>query len=361
MASLVRKFRRKAGKSTSETKENKESTGFNCLCFTTSDNIDESKRPVERERVELDRDTQENMGKVESKEYKKGSAELIEVGKQVPDKLKKTKVKPKDTCNDSKPERKESVNVNTVTNEHKSETINGADERDIVVDIHEQNGMQSNVEPTNADKVVNEYENSRYSSSSDSDNSYKSCSEKKSNIKHKSESIENEETLSKDDATKTEHIENKSPDAGASNNSEKNDVDTGKNAQRMKENSKKKHPFGRMQSKLMDILSYQNVDSFSPEVCIDIMKSPSLKFLSALNRKLKQNNKEWNGEFLDLHGSEALLDLVDTLGIKRVTQLSDAMLLLECIVCIKTLMNSKMGLRYLVEHIGSLNRIVIGK
>ena len=44
------------------------------------------------------------------------------------------------------------------------------------------------------------------------------------------------------------------------------------------------------------------------------------------------------------------MDSVDTLSAKRVTNLSDAMLLLECVSCVKNVLNSKQGLEYLVEQ-----------
>ena len=44
------------------------------------------------------------------------------------------------------------------------------------------------------------------------------------------------------------------------------------------------------------------------------------------------------------------MDSVDTLSARRVTNLSDAMLLLECVSCVKHVLNSKQGLEYLVEH-----------
>lgn len=124
---------------------------------------------------------------------------------------------------------------------------------------------------------------------------------------------------------------------------------------------KKKNPLLKMQSKVMDAITGENIDNLSPEVCIGLLKNANLKFLSNLNRKLKQNDKTWNGEFLDLNGAQALLDLVDALGVRRVTQLSDALLLLECVQCVKTIMNSKMGLAYLVENGADLNRLVRGK
>ncbi len=44
------------------------------------------------------------------------------------------------------------------------------------------------------------------------------------------------------------------------------------------------------------------------------------------------------------------MDAVDSMSQRRVTALSDAMLLLECVSCVKHVLNSKIGLEYLIEQ-----------
>ena len=55
---------------------------------------------------------------------------------------------------------------------------------------------------------------------------------------------------------------------------------------------------------------------------------------------------------LPCHGLflQVLMDAVDTMSQRRVTALSDAMLLLECVSCVKHVLNSKIGLEYLIEQ-----------
>ncbi|XP_053399778.1 inverted formin-2-like isoform X2 [Mercenaria mercenaria] len=371
MASFIRKLRRKSDKQTPEKKKRGKSSAFNCFClgFPELEDRDLSKQPFEKETSELDKEKSENMGKVESKQFKEGSVDFIEFGKEpLPDKMKKKKsVKSKEI----EDKEKATNGIGDATNvDSKSSSV---DLQDVAVDIHEQNGIneKENIDEENVKEKS--LERQRRISSSESSSSYESCSgeegEKEKKKKRKERGNSQDEARVDQVDAKQEQIENGSLGSDSSDSeeeviddSEKKDLDTEKKSKtemQQKGKSKKKNPFGRMQSKLLDAISYQNFDSFSPEVCIDFMKSkPSLKFLSALNRKLSQKNKEWNGEFLDLNGGETLLDLVDTLGIRRVTQLSDALLLLECIGCIKTLMNSKMGLAYLVEHGGSLKRLV---
>ncbi|KAL3878299.1 hypothetical protein ACJMK2_030663 [Sinanodonta woodiana] len=106
----------------------------------------------------------------------------------------------------------------------------------------------------------------------------------------------------------------------------------------------------RLQSKLLDAVLQQKLDECSAEYFVQILNSPSAKIFAALRTKLRKNNQEWNQEFLELQGLDCLFNYVDVAGQRKVTQLSDALLLLECVECIKALMNSKIGMQYLVQH-----------
>ena len=59
--------------------------------------------------------------------------------------------------------------------------------------------------------------------------------------------------------------------------------------------------------------------------------------------------------------TEILLSAIDAMGGRRVCQLADAMLLLECVSCIKALMNSKVGLEYMIQHKESIGKLVNGE
>ena len=92
-----------------------------------------------------------------------------------------------------------------------------------------------------------------------------------------------------------------------------------------------------------------------------LLKIPSVQTFGALKKKLKTSGKDWMQGFLDHEGLEALLDCIDSLGGRRVTQLSDALLLLECVACVKCVMNSKMGLELLVQRPDYVCRLVKGE
>jgi len=64
--------------------------------------------------------------------------------------------------------------------------------------------------------------------------------------------------------------------------------------------------------------------------------------------------------FLEEGGLEVLLQGVESLSRRRVVQLADAMLLLECVSCVKAVMNSRVGLSVITQHREYVNILVKG-
>ncbi|XP_070197131.1 inverted formin-2-like isoform X2 [Littorina saxatilis] len=113
-----------------------------------------------------------------------------------------------------------------------------------------------------------------------------------------------------------------------------------------------------LRRKISQTLFHVDLDQCEPEIVVSLLKIPSVQTFAALKRKLKGSGKEWMQGFLDHEGLEALLDCVDSLGSRRVTQLSDALLLLECVSCVKGVLNSKLGLELLVQRPDYVCRLV---
>nr|KAG5692022.1 hypothetical protein BaRGS_027667 [Batillaria attramentaria] len=116
-----------------------------------------------------------------------------------------------------------------------------------------------------------------------------------------------------------------------------------------------------LRRKISQTLFNVDLEQCDPEICVSILKIPTVQNLGAIKKKLKNSGKEWMQGFLDNEGLEALLDCIDSLGSRRVTQLSDALLLLECVACVKCVMNSKMGLELLVQRPDYVCRLVKGR
>lgn len=94
---------------------------------------------------------------------------------------------------------------------------------------------------------------------------------------------------------------------------------------------------------------------------VDLLSSPSVKTLTALKKKLKKSDRDWIHEFLDGAGLGILLDAVDVIGSRRVTKLSEALKLFQCVSCIKLLVNSLTGLSFFVQHSSHIKKLVKGK
>ncbi|XP_033743499.1 LOW QUALITY PROTEIN: inverted formin-2-like [Pecten maximus] len=129
----------------------------------------------------------------------------------------------------------------------------------------------------------------------------------------------------------------------SSNDSEKESENNGKE----KSTSKWK-----LRKKISETLLHPDLEHCDPEICVEIIGLPTfgMKSLSSLKKKIEHSKGEWVQGFLDNGGLDRLFDIVDNVGSKRVNQLSDAMLLLECVACIKSVLNSRLGLDYLVQN-----------
>ena len=115
--------------------------------------------------------------------------------------------------------------------------------------------------------------------------------------------------------------------------------------------------FGEKIGRILSQVDFQNCD---PETCISVLKIPSMKTYAALNRKLKSCPAAWMEGFLEERGLEVLLEGVNTISKGRV-HLSDAMMLLECVACIRTVMNSRIGLQVITQNEGFAQILIKGE
>ncbi|XP_062592916.1 inverted formin-2-like, partial [Saccostrea cucullata] len=114
----------------------------------------------------------------------------------------------------------------------------------------------------------------------------------------------------------------------------------------------------KFRTKVKEKILQKQFDECDGEMCVDMLRTPTVKAFTALKRKLKKSDKAWVQGFLDCGGLDVLLDAVDVISSRRVTDLSEALKLLECVSCITKLVNSKMGLSFLVQHGSYTKRLV---
>lgn len=87
-----------------------------------------------------------------------------------------------------------------------------------------------------------------------------------------------------------------------------------------------------------------------PELCVKLLKTPSLKNFSGIRPRLEKTSKEWLSEFLKLGGLECLLDGLSSLASGNGLKFTEALEQIECVRCIKAVMNSSVGLEVMTAN-----------
>ncbi|XP_059158826.1 inverted formin-2-like isoform X2 [Physella acuta] len=113
-----------------------------------------------------------------------------------------------------------------------------------------------------------------------------------------------------------------------------------------------------LRRKISAKLHHMDLEQSDPEFVVTVMAIPTVQTFSSVKKKLRKSNQEWMQGFLDHEGLERLLDCVDNFASRRVTALSDALILIECVECIKAVLNSKIGLSLLVQKPEYIRRLI---
>lgn len=96
-----------------------------------------------------------------------------------------------------------------------------------------------------------------------------------------------------------------------------------------------------------------SLNELTPDACIDIIKnvldtnnknSINSKLFFKLRKKFQLVNKEWIEKFIKLNGLLYLLNLIDNLLKLKLNNFLNTLKIIECIECIKEIMNKKYGM-----------------
>ena len=104
-----------------------------------------------------------------------------------------------------------------------------------------------------------------------------------------------------------------------------------------------------------------NLNDIEPELFIKFIRIPSLKTYTSLIRKLQNCSKKWLTEFLVLGGLTSLFEVLEKLSERGVAKFSDAFLELECVRCIKAVLNNATGLEFMATDTSLTNQLVNGE
>ncbi|XP_032547288.1 inverted formin-2 isoform X1 [Chiroxiphia lanceolata] len=103
--------------------------------------------------------------------------------------------------------------------------------------------------------------------------------------------------------------------------------------------------------------SEANLENAEPELCIRLLQMPSVVNYSGLKKRLENSDDAWMVQFLELCGLDLLLEALDRLSGRGVARISDALLQLTCISCVRAVMNSHKGIEYIVSNEGYVRKL----
>lgn len=109
------------------------------------------------------------------------------------------------------------------------------------------------------------------------------------------------------------------------------------------------------------VLDLHSLNEIEPELFIKFVRIPSLKTYTSLMRKLENCSKKWLAEFLVLGGLTSLFEVLEKLGEREVAKFSDAFLQLECVRCIKAVLNNTTGLEFMTSDTSLAKQLVNGE
>jgi len=106
--------------------------------------------------------------------------------------------------------------------------------------------------------------------------------------------------------------------------------------------------------------------NIEPELCINLLRIPSLKNFSALHPKLAKCSADWMTEFLALGGLDVLMNALEILSVRLSSSnyhvgFMDAFVAIECVQCIKEVLNSEAGVQYFSSSPDLVCQLVYGK
>lgn len=91
-----------------------------------------------------------------------------------------------------------------------------------------------------------------------------------------------------------------------------------------------------------------NLEGADPELCITLLHRA--QHFTSLKNVLKKADSAWMEGFLEQGGLSAIFDALQILAEKGFSSLTDALRQLECVGCIKAVMNSQVGLDFIIHY-----------
>lgn len=107
-------------------------------------------------------------------------------------------------------------------------------------------------------------------------------------------------------------------------------------------------------------LLFASIQHSRPDRCVRLSHNPSIHVYYALKSKIENSDQAWLEEFLELDGLESLLDSLVLLSGKGFMNISDSVLQLDCIACVKAILNTRLGLQFVISKETCVRKLASG-
>ncbi|KAJ9577726.1 hypothetical protein L9F63_005719 [Diploptera punctata] len=104
------------------------------------------------------------------------------------------------------------------------------------------------------------------------------------------------------------------------------------------------------QQLLKDLHDGQDLSQWEPELCVQMLRMPTINNYSAIVKRLEKADQDWLMEFLEKDGLGVLLECLNLLGTRPGHSMADTLMQVQCIACLRAVMNFEAGLYYVVGH-----------
>ncbi|XP_063596837.1 inverted formin-2-like [Penaeus indicus] len=103
-------------------------------------------------------------------------------------------------------------------------------------------------------------------------------------------------------------------------------------------------------SAILEDIAQGNLASWDAETCVALLRMPTVSNYSGLKKLMEVAGEDWLEDFLNLDGLGVLFESLERLSDRGFSSIADAILQLECVLCVKTVMNSTSGLEYIINN-----------
>ncbi|XP_037775290.1 inverted formin-2-like [Penaeus monodon] len=103
-------------------------------------------------------------------------------------------------------------------------------------------------------------------------------------------------------------------------------------------------------SAILEDIAQGNFASWDAETCVALLRMPTVSNYSGLKKLMEVAGEDWLEDFLNLDGLGVLFESLERLSDRGFSSIADAILQLECVLCVKTVMNSTSGLEYIINN-----------